>query len=63
MAGQSLPFRYVYSGGPGFTATTSTLIRGKRTVQEAVIAPLRLALLDDHGPTGAFFDKENVNSW
>jgi len=42
---------------PGFTATDLNEYRGEQTVEEGAVEPVRLALLDDDGPTG-FFEKD-----
>ena len=44
----------VNSADPGYTATDLNGHRGPQTVEEAVVEPLRLALLDENGPTGGF---------
>jgi NAD(P)-dependent dehydrogenase (short-subunit alcohol dehydrogenase family) len=53
----------VNSADPGYTATDLNGHRGTQTVEEAVVEPLRLALIDDNGPTGAFFDKHGARPW
>ena len=53
----------VNSADPGYTATDLNGNRGTQTVEEAVVEPLRLALLDDNGPTGGFFDKNGAQPW
>lgn len=48
---------------PGFTATGLNNFQGTRTVQQAAGEPVRLALLDANGPTGAFSDENGVIPW
>jgi len=48
---------------PGYTATALNGFSGTRTVAEAARAPVRLALLDDDGPTGALYDDRGVVPW
>lgn len=53
----------VNSANPGYTATDLNQHRGEQTVEEGVVVPLRLALLDDNGPTGGSFDKAGEALW
>lgn len=53
----------VNSANPGFTATDLNEYRGEQTVEEGAVEPVRLALLDDDGPTGGFFEKDGENPW
>ncbi len=48
----------VNSAAPGFVATDINQFRGTRTVGQGAIAPVRLAMLPDDGPTGGFFEEE-----
>lgn len=48
---------------PGFTATDLNNFRGTRNVQQAAREPVRLALLDDNGPTGAFSNEDGPLPW
>jgi len=48
---------------PGFTATDLHDFRGTRTVQQAAREPVRLALLDERGPTGSFSDENGPLPW
>jgi NAD(P)-dependent dehydrogenase (short-subunit alcohol dehydrogenase family) len=48
---------------PGFTATDLNNFQGTRTVQQAAHEPLRLALLDEDGPTGTFSDEDGPVPW
>jgi NAD(P)-dependent dehydrogenase (short-subunit alcohol dehydrogenase family) len=48
---------------PGFTATDINKFTGTRTVQEAAREPVRLALLDEDGPTGTFSNEDGPIPW
>lgn len=48
---------------PGFTATALNNFRGVRSVEEGAREPVRLALLDDDGPTGTFSDENGIVPW
>jgi NAD(P)-dependent dehydrogenase (short-subunit alcohol dehydrogenase family) len=48
---------------PGFTATDISNFQGTRTVQQAAREPVRLALLDENGPTGTFSDEDGPLPW
>ncbi|MGQ3477330.1 SDR family oxidoreductase [Paenibacillus sp. TY11] len=48
---------------PGFTATDLNSFAGTRTVQEAAREPVRLALLDENGPTGMFSNEDGPLPW
>lgn len=48
---------------PGFTSTDLNNFAGTRTVQEAAREPVRLALLDENGPTGTFSDEDGPLPW
>ncbi len=53
----------VNSANPGYTATDLNQHRGEQTVEEGAVVPLRLALLDDNGPTGGSFNKDGEAPW
>lgn len=53
----------VNSANPGFTATDLNARRGEQTVEEGAVEPVRLALLDDDGSTGGFFQKDGALPW
>ena len=53
----------VNSAAPGYTATDMNEHRGTQTVAEGAVAIVRLALLPDDGPSGAFFDKNGSVPW
>lgn len=53
----------VNSADPGYTATDLNGHRGPQTVEEGVVAAMRLALLSEDGPTGGFFDKNGEQPW
>jgi NAD(P)-dependent dehydrogenase (short-subunit alcohol dehydrogenase family) len=48
---------------PGFTATDLNNFEGTRTVQQAAREPVRLALLDESGPTGTVSDDNGPVPW
>jgi NAD(P)-dependent dehydrogenase (short-subunit alcohol dehydrogenase family) len=48
---------------PGFTATDLNNFEGTRTVQQAARHPVRLALLDENGPTGTFSNENRPFPW
>ena len=48
---------------PGYTATDLNAHRGTRTPAQGAAIAVRLASLDDAGPTGGFFDEAGVVSW
>jgi NAD(P)-dependent dehydrogenase (short-subunit alcohol dehydrogenase family) len=48
---------------PGFTATDLNNFQGTRTVQQAARQPVRLALLDENGPTGTFSNEDGPLPW
>ncbi len=48
---------------PGFTATDLNQHRGMRSVEEGAATPVRLALLEDDGPTAGFFDDGGAIEW
>jgi NAD(P)-dependent dehydrogenase (short-subunit alcohol dehydrogenase family) len=48
---------------PGFTATDLNNFAGTRTVEQAAREPVRLALLDENGPTGAFSNDDGPLPW
>ncbi|MBB4200797.1 short-chain dehydrogenase [Rhodoblastus sphagnicola] len=53
----------VNSADPGFTATDLNGHRGRQTIPEGAAEAVRLALLDDDGPTGGFFATEGREPW
>jgi NAD(P)-dependent dehydrogenase (short-subunit alcohol dehydrogenase family) len=53
----------VNSANPGFTATDLNGHRGYQTVEEGATEALRLALLDENGPTGGLFNRNGVDPW
>lgn len=48
---------------PGFTATDLNQFRGTRTVEQAAREAVRLALLDESGPTGSFSNEFGALPW
>lgn len=48
---------------PGFTATDLNNFAGTRSVEEAAREPVRLALLDESGPTGTFSNEDGPLPW
>lgn len=53
----------VNAADPGYTATDLNGNRGTQTVEEGARASVNLALLDDTGPTGGFFDARGPVPW
>lgn len=48
---------------PGYTATDLNNFQGTRTVEQAAQEPVRLALLDENGPTGTFSNEDGPLPW
>lgn len=48
---------------PGFTKTALNGFRGTRSVEEGARQAVRLALIDDDGPTGTFSDEDGPVDW
>jgi NAD(P)-dependent dehydrogenase (short-subunit alcohol dehydrogenase family) len=48
---------------PGYTATDMNDFRGHRSVEDAAKVIVRLATIDDTGPTGGFFDDDGTVPW
>ena len=59
---KSTPIK-VNAACPGYTATDLNQFQGPRTVQQGAREPVRLALLDANGPTGAFSDENGPVPW
>lgn len=53
----------VNSADPGFTATDLNGNRGRQTIPQGAAEAVRLALLDEDGPTGGFFATEGREPW
>lgn len=53
----------VNSADPGYTHTDMTLNQGGKPVARGAGVIVRLAVLDDDGPTGAFFDENGPMPW
>ena len=53
----------VNAADPGFTATDLNAHRGTQTVEDGARASVKLALLDDAGPNGGFFDARGRVPW
>jgi len=53
----------INSAAPGFTATDMNGGKGTRTVQQAAVVIVRLATLDENGPSGGFFDYAGEVPW
>jgi NAD(P)-dependent dehydrogenase (short-subunit alcohol dehydrogenase family) len=60
---RALPSFRVNAADPGYTATDLNGHRGHRSVEEAAEVIVRLATLDDDGPTGGFFDDQGPIPW
>jgi NAD(P)-dependent dehydrogenase (short-subunit alcohol dehydrogenase family) len=48
---------------PGYTKTALNNFQGTRTVEEGAREPVRLALLDDDGPTGSYSNDDGPLPW
>jgi NAD(P)-dependent dehydrogenase (short-subunit alcohol dehydrogenase family) len=53
----------VNAASPGFTSTALNNFQGTRTVEQGAHVFLRLALLDENGPTGTFSDEDGPVAW
>ncbi|MEX3526684.1 MAG: SDR family NAD(P)-dependent oxidoreductase [Burkholderia sp.] len=53
----------VNSADPGYVATDLNDHAGPRTVEQGATPAVRLATLDDDGPTGQFFDEYGPQAW
>jgi NAD(P)-dependent dehydrogenase (short-subunit alcohol dehydrogenase family) len=53
----------VNSADPGFTATDLNGHRGYQTVAQGAAAAIRLALLDEDGPSGGFYNADQLEPW
>jgi hypothetical protein len=53
----------VNSADPGYTATDLNAFRGYRTAEQAAAIAIKLATLDDDGPTGGFFNDDGPMPW
>jgi NAD(P)-dependent dehydrogenase (short-subunit alcohol dehydrogenase family) len=60
---RALPGVLVNAADPGYTATDFNHHNGTQTVTEGTDAIVRLATLDDDGPTGAYIDRAGVAAW
>ncbi len=48
---------------PGYCATDINAHQGVYTAEQGAIEPVRLALLDKTGPTGAYSNREHALPW
>jgi NAD(P)-dependent dehydrogenase (short-subunit alcohol dehydrogenase family) len=53
----------VNAADPGYTATDLNGHTGSRTAEQGARAAVRLATLDEDGPTGGFFDEDGPEPW
>lgn len=53
----------VNAAAPGFVATDFNHFTGERTPEQGAVIALTLATLDEHGPTGGFFDDKGPLPW
>ncbi len=53
----------INAAAPGYTDTDINNHMGTRTVNQAAVIIIRLATLDENGPTGGFFDENGVVPW
>lgn len=64
LAAELKPFGIlVNSADPGFTATDLNGHQGFQAVHQGAVAPVRLALLGDAGPTGGYFSADRPLPW
>lgn len=59
---QGTPIK-INSADPGYTATDLNGHSGPRTVEQGATIGVRLATLDENGPSGGFFDEDGPVSW
>jgi NAD(P)-dependent dehydrogenase (short-subunit alcohol dehydrogenase family) len=60
---KALPGMRVNGVDPGYTATDFNAHRGVKTVEQGAEAIVRMALLDQSGPTGGYFDDQGTVPW
>jgi NAD(P)-dependent dehydrogenase (short-subunit alcohol dehydrogenase family) len=60
---KALPGMRVNCVDPGYTATDFNAHRGVKTVEQGAEAIVRMALLDQSGPTGGYFDDQGTVPW
>jgi NAD(P)-dependent dehydrogenase (short-subunit alcohol dehydrogenase family) len=60
---KALPGMRVNAVDPGYTATDFNNHSGPQTVQEGTDAIVRMAEIDQSGPTGTFTDRHNAVPW
>jgi len=60
---KALPGMRVNAVDPGYTATDFNDHRGTQTMQEGTDAIVRMANIDQSGPTGTFTDRHNTVPW
>ncbi|MFD2175883.1 SDR family NAD(P)-dependent oxidoreductase [Rhodobacter lacus] len=48
---------------PGYTATAATNFMPDRTVEQAAVVILQMALLENDGPTGGFYNDQGALPW
>lgn len=60
---KALPEFRINAADPGPTATDLNGHRGYQTVSEGTDAIVKLATLDDNGPTGTFMDRNGIVPW
>jgi NAD(P)-dependent dehydrogenase (short-subunit alcohol dehydrogenase family) len=60
---KALPGMRVNAVDPGYTSTDFNDHRGPQTVEEGTDAIVRMAQIDQSGPTGTFTDRHNVVPW
>jgi NAD(P)-dependent dehydrogenase (short-subunit alcohol dehydrogenase family) len=60
---KALPAMHVNAVDPGYTDTDFNGHRGTKPVEQGAEVIVRMALVDGHGPTGAFMDEDGVVPW
>lgn len=53
----------INSANPGYTATDQNGHRGERTVEQGAAIAVKLAMLEDNGPSGGFFEDKGEVPW
>jgi NAD(P)-dependent dehydrogenase (short-subunit alcohol dehydrogenase family) len=60
---KAFPQMRINAVDPGYTATDLNGHRGTKTIEQGAEVIVRMAMLDDNGPTGTFADEAGVVPW
>lgn len=60
---KSLPKMKINAVDPGPTKTGENFSNGMQTLEQGSDAIVKLATIDEKGPTGSFFNREGVIPW